>query len=264
MWNWLGVALLSLRVGTAAAPAVVVTAYDFAFKAPDSLAAGVVTLRLVNRGREPHQLVLMRLDDTTSIARAMRSLVDDRSATTGVHAASGIESAEPGASNETAVVLRPGRYIMICALPSNDGRAHVTKGMLHALTVSSGGVSPDTTLPASVATVRLTDYHIALSAPLRPGTRLVRVENDGAYRHHLIVARILHDATLADIDKWDGVSKPAPLESIGGASALDPGYASVTALRVTPGRYLLACILNGGPAHKMHYQLGMETETVVR
>lgn len=264
MWKWLGVALLVFGAGAPPASVVVVTAYDFAFKAPDSLAAGVVTLRLVNRGAEAHQLVLMRLDDTTSVERVMRSLVSDKSGTTGVHAASGIESAAPGRSNETSVVLRPGRYIMVCELPSRDGKAHVTKGMLHALTVSSRGMASDTALPAAAATVRLTDYHIELSAPLRPGTRLVRVENEGKYRHHLIVARILHDATLAEIDKWDGVSKPAPIETIGGAAALDPGYASVAALRVTPGRYILACILSSGPANKMHYQLGMETETVVR
>ena len=264
MWNWLGAALLALGAGAPAAPVVVVTAYDFAFKAPDSLPAGVATLRLVNRGAESHQLVLMRLDDTTSVERAMRALANDESSIPGMHAASGIESAAPGASNETSIVLRAGHYVMICELPSTDHRAHVKKGMLHALTVSSRDAAPDTALPASVATVRLTDYHIELSAPLRPGTRLVRVENDGQYRHHLIVARVLHNATLAEIDEWDGVSKPAPLQTIGGASALDPGYASVTALRVTPGRYILACILNGGPAHKMHYQLGMETETVVR
>jgi hypothetical protein len=136
--------------------------------------------------------------------------------------------------------------------------------MLHALTVTGDRAAADTALPSTVATVRLTDYRIALSAPLTSGTRLIRVENNGLHRHHLIVARILHNATMAEIDKWDGESEPAPLEDIGGAAALDPGYASVIALRMTPGRYLLACALNDSLGSKPHYALGMETEAVVR
>lgn len=264
MWASIVAVLVGMTGAVAPHARLVVTAYDYAFSAPDSVVSGVVTVRLVNRGKLDHQVVLMRLDDTATMQRVMQTLVANKIHTTGVHAVSGVESARPGETNETTIVLLPGRYVLLCDLPGADNFAHVSKGMLHALLVTPSSAGADTVLPPTVATVRLTDYRIALSAPLSPGTRLVRVENDGAQRHHLIVARILHGATLEEIDKWDGKSEPAPLEEIGGASALDPGYASVAAIRVTPGRYLLACVLEGGPASKPHYMLGMETETIVR
>lgn len=264
MWTLLSAIPVALSLGSTPHPALVVTSYEYGFKAPDTVRSGVVTVRLVNRGKEDHQVVFMRLDDTTTMLRAMRTLVENKINTTGVHAVSGVEYARPGETNETTIVLLPGRYIILCELPTKDDKAHVSKGMLHALTVVPSGVASDTTLPPAVATVRLTDYHIALSAPLRPGTRLVRVENHGSHRHHFMVARILHNATLAEIDKWDGKSEPAPIVNIGGAAALDPGYASVTTLRLTPGRYVLACVLQDSTGAKPHYMLGMETETIVR
>lgn len=264
MWTSIAVALLGLTASASTHAPLVVTAYDYAFQAPDSTTSGVVTVRLVNRGKEDHQVVLLRLEDTTTMARVMRTLVADKIHATGVHAVSGVENARPGETNETTLVLSPGRYILLCALPGDDNRSHVSKGMLHALTVTPNRAAADTTLPPSVSTVRLTDYRIALSAPLEAGTRLLRVENDGMHRHHLIVARILHGATLAEIDRWDGQSKPAPIAEIGGAASMDPGYATVTALRLTPGRYLLACVLADGPTSKPHFMLGMETETIVR
>jgi len=264
MWTSLIAALLGLAsAGSPRAP-LVVTAYDFAFRAPDSATSGVVTVRFVNRGKEDHQVVFLRLDDTATLARVTRTLVENKTHTTGVRAVGGVENARPGETNETTIILGPGRYVLLCDLPGADHRAHVQKGMLHTLTVAPSGNAADTTLPPAVATVRLTDYKIALSAPLRPGTRLVRVENDGAHRHHLIVARMVHGATMADVDKWDGESEPAPIVEIGGISALDPGVSGVTALRVTPGHYVLACVMNDGPGTKPHYMLGMETETVVR
>lgn len=264
MWTSFVAVLFGLAAAGSPRAPLVITAYEYAFKAPDSTMSGIVTVRLVNRGKQDHQIVVLHLDDTASMDRVMRTLVADKIHATGVHALGGVENARPGETNETTIVLSPGRYILLCSLPGADNRAHVSKGMLHALTVTPNTAAADPSLPPAAATVRLTDYRIVLSAPLRAGTRLVRVENDGVHRHHLIVARILHGATLAEIDKWDGKSEPAPLAEIGGASALDPGYANVTALRVTPGRYLLACVLADGPTSKPHFMLGMETETIVR
>jgi hypothetical protein len=95
-----------------AAPAqtLVVTAYEYTFKAPDSLPAGVVTVRLVNRGRIGHQASLARLDDSSSLARVMKSLVDYNEHTGGIQWTGGVESAIPGGSGKTILVLRPGRW----------------------------------------------------------------------------------------------------------------------------------------------------------
>src|SRR5439155_21864912 len=53
----------------AAGPNVVtITATDYAFGAPDTIPAGLTTLRLVNQGKELHHASLVRLGDGKTIA----------------------------------------------------------------------------------------------------------------------------------------------------------------------------------------------------
>jgi len=251
--------------GGPAAPALVVTSYEFTFEAPDTTASGVVTVRLVNRGKEGHQLSFALLDDTSTVTRAMRELAENRKRATGVTWVGGVENALPGGTSEATIVLRPGRYVMVCAYEDDSGHAHMSKGMLHALTVVPRAARGDTVLPATAVAARLTDYAITFSAPLTAGRQLVRVQNDGTHRHHLIVARMVGKATVDDVMKWDGKTKPAPVEDIGaGAAILAPGHASVIPLSLAPGRYLFGCILNDSAGAPPHYMLGMQKEVDVR
>jgi plastocyanin len=110
-----------------------VTAYEYAFQAPDSVASGVVTVRLVNRGKEGHQVTFARLDDSSSLSRVMRTLVDDKKRTTGLRWVGGAENALANDSSEAILVLRPGRYVIVCAYDGADGHAHVSHGMIRAL-----------------------------------------------------------------------------------------------------------------------------------
>ena len=124
---------------------VVVTAYEYTFIAPDSTASGIVTIRLVNRGKMAHQATFARLDDSSSLPRVMRSLVSNTSRTRGVQWTGGVERALPGDSSETTVRLVPGRYVVVCGYDAEDGHAHVSKGMIRELVVSAGAPSPTTT-----------------------------------------------------------------------------------------------------------------------
>ena len=248
----------------AAANTLVVTAYEYAFLAPEQVPGGAVTVRLVNRGRSGHQAIFLRLDDSSSLVRVMRSLVADTAHTTGVRGVGGIENANPGDSSETILVLRPGRYVIVCAY-NGDGHAHVSMGMIRPLTVTAEAMNANSRLPVTPVTVRLTDYHIALSGPLHAGRQLVRVENDGSQRHHLSIMRFVGSTSLEELDKWDGKSKPAPIETVsGGTTVLDAGQASVVALELRPGRYLLECVLSNDAKSKPHYMLGMERVVAIK
>jgi len=243
----------------------VVTSFEYGFKAPETIEAGLVTVRLVNHGKSGHQVAFARLDDSSSLVRVMRSLVDDRGLTSGIHWVGGVESALPGDSSETTLALLPGKYVIVCEYDGDNGHSHVSMGMIRPLTVSSGAGNADFDLPTTAATIRLSDYRIELSAPLHAGKQLVRVQNDGVHFHHLILSRLVGNTTLAELDKWDGKSKPAPIEDVnGGAAVLDPGQASVIALDLKPGRYAIGCILSDGPGAKPHYMLGMEKEVTIR
>src|SRR5919205_417196 len=47
-------------------PVIDIMASDYAFDAPDTLPAGLVTVRLMNHGQEPHHAQLLRLNDGVS------------------------------------------------------------------------------------------------------------------------------------------------------------------------------------------------------
>ena len=49
-----------------ASPLVRLVAHDYAFEAPARAAAGMVRIRLVNRGQHWHHALLVRLDGTTA------------------------------------------------------------------------------------------------------------------------------------------------------------------------------------------------------
>ena len=168
-----------------AAPArtLVVTAYEYSFQAPDSVPAGIVTVRLVDRGRKGHQLAMARLDDTSSLDRVMRSLIADKARTGGLRWVGGVESAIPGQSAETILPLTSGRYVIICAYDGDNGLAHMSLGMIRPLIVTPGTPVTAQSLPSTPTTIELSDYHIDISEPLHSGTQLVRVVNAGKQRH---------------------------------------------------------------------------------
>jgi uncharacterized cupredoxin-like copper-binding protein len=244
---------------------LVINAYEYSFTAPDSIAAGVTTVRLVDHGKISHQASLARLDDTSSLARVMKSLVDDKAHTGGIRWIGGVESAIAGEAGETILALEPGRYVLVCAFGGDNGIAHMSMGMIRPLTVTRGANGTDMKLPTAPVTIRLSDYQIDMAGNLRGGRQLVRVENAGPHRHHLNLTRFRGNATVADAMKWDGKSEPAPLEDTsGGAAVLEPGQSSVIVLDLKPGRYALACVLSDDSKSKPHYLLGMHKELTVR
>lgn len=250
---------------SSSARTMVVTSYEYTFQAPDSIASGVVTVRLVNRGKDGHQVSFALLDDSTSIVRAMRDLAENKKRATGVTWVGGVENALAGGASEATMMLPAGRYVIVCAYEDSTGHAHMSYGMLRALTVTPASSAGDTVLPVATVTAKLTDYAITFSKPLVKGRQLVRVQNDGAHRHHLLVARMVGNATVDDVMKWDGASKPAPVEDIGqGAAVLAPGRASVIPLTLAPGRYLFGCIMNDSSGAPPHYMLGMQKEVAIK
>ncbi|MEO8880346.1 MAG: hypothetical protein ABI446_08085 [Gemmatimonadaceae bacterium] len=244
---------------------LIVAAYEYTFIAPDSVTSGIVTIRLVNRGKEEHQVTFARLDDSSSLPRVMRSLVADVDHVAGFKWAGGVERALPGDSSETTVLLEPGRYVIVCAYSAEDGHAHVSKGMIRELVVSAGASATKLALPAAPVTIKLTDYRITISGALRSGQQMVRVENHGKNFHQLTLSRFVGNGTMEELDKWDGKSKPTPIEGVGGgAAAMGAGQVSLISIALRPGRYVLDCGLRDTAGAKPHFMLGMEREIKVK
>src|SRR5881392_3749457 len=124
----------------AAAPNVVtLTATDYAFAVPDTIPAGLTTLRLVNQGKELHHASLVRLGDGKTIADFRAGLDAAMKNHTPpppwIAFAGGPNAVTVGDTAWATQALEPGSYVLVCWIPSADGAPHIMKGMLRPIAV---------------------------------------------------------------------------------------------------------------------------------
>lgn len=109
---------------------VAVTLKDFAVVAtPASLAAGKVTFAVQNAGVSPHEFVVVKSDlAPDSLPQVNQKTVDEKQ----VQVVGKIDPFDGGSKRELAVDLQPGRYVLLCNVPS-----HYISGMYTAFTVTA-------------------------------------------------------------------------------------------------------------------------------
>jgi hypothetical protein len=114
---------------------VEVTATDYAFELPESVAAGATALVLRNDGEEAHFMIVERiLQGTLEEALAFEGDADEAGLTEFV-GVSGL-AAPGGEDTEVAnVELEAGNYALLCFVPAADGTPHAYMGMAQAFTV---------------------------------------------------------------------------------------------------------------------------------
>jgi uncharacterized cupredoxin-like copper-binding protein len=107
---------------------VTVTERDFAIKAPPSVRAGQIRLRLRNEGPDTHELIVARVRRERLPLRADGLTVDEE-ALEPLHPVT-IEGLERGGNEEVRVKLVPGRYVLFCNMAG-----HYLSGMHATLVV---------------------------------------------------------------------------------------------------------------------------------
>lgn len=117
-------------------------AVEFAFQGiPETVAAGVVSFELTNKGAFDHVLELYRLKEDTTSARELLS----RGAPTREDLARftdlGSAFAREGDAGYLIRDLKPGRYVAACLIPlaATPPATHASRGMLTEFTVTSPG-----------------------------------------------------------------------------------------------------------------------------
>src|SRR2546430_14263973 len=108
---------------------VTITATDYAFSGPDTIPAGLATLRLVNAGKEPHQAGLVRVDSGKSSAAVEAAMKASGPPPAWVAFVGGPDVVLPGDTANSTQPLTAGRYFLVCFFPSPDGKLHLEKGM---------------------------------------------------------------------------------------------------------------------------------------
>ncbi len=239
----------------AAPPTVHVTATDYAFQAPDTLPAGLTSFHLMNEGKEPHHLVMMKLAEGQTAAD-LAKLDPKAPVPANLVLLGGPNPAGPSGAAEATINLKPGRYAMYCMIPAPDGQPHLMKGMVRELVV----IPAQTTVaePAADDTLKLTDYSFEFSKPLSGGHHVLRVEDAGAQPHEFVIVKLEPGKTVAQFVQWtEKMQGPPPGSFLGGVSPMSAGEASFITLDLSPGEYGLICFFPDSKDMKPHFMHGM-------
>jgi len=251
---------------TKAARIVTIIARDYAFEAPDTVAAGRTQVRLINKGGEMHHAYLIRLNGGKNLNDLMTAFKAGGPPPAWAHDVGGPNaSAVPGPS--TAVVdLEAGTYALICVIPSNDGTPHVMKGMSRTITVvNSAKSSPTVKVATPDVTVDLADYNFALSRPLTRGQHVIRVRNTAEQSHEMFIAKLAPGKKPEEVLAWiESPKGPPPLTPLGGTVGLARGAYNDISLDLTAGNYALFCFIPDAKDGKPHVAHGMIKPFTVR
>jgi len=240
-----GIVRVTIRTGTVSAP--------------DSLPMGWTRLQMVADGPN-HAPALFRLPAGTTKAQlaAFLSNLDTAAATpTGALAMGGRIAADSG---EVVVELAPGRYVFTCLTKNDDGHRHGIAGESRLLTVTRTH-APKASRPRARVSMRMTDFAYVGADRWAAGSYLVRVENVGRQDHQFRVARLPAGITFDSVVRSDDPRRLLiPVTGIGRMGR------SVTYLPVhlTPGSYVLFCLVHDPATGRTHDKLGMYRLVEVR
>lgn len=107
---------------------------DFSFTMP-ALSAGETTLRVINDGPQPHELVLFKLNPGKTVEDWLAA-GDDPDAPPLAVEAGGFQAIKAGGEGWAKLNLTSGNYVAVCFIPdSASGKAHIELGMLAPFTV---------------------------------------------------------------------------------------------------------------------------------
>lgn len=258
-------ALSGLPVSVGAA-VMTFMAEDYAFTGPEQLESGWHTMRLLNRGRDVHQMQVLALPSGKTIIDVEQALASrSPSLPNWLRRHGGVNSVASGDEASVGILLEPGDYLLLCGIPDVAGRPHAMRGMVRALRVVEGASSGEPA-PRADATLRLNDFAFTLNGPLRAGARTVHLVNDGRQAHEVVMIRLAEGASAQDfIERYrpGGLPNSAGREA-GGVTGIDPGRQAYMHLQLEPGRYGLLCFLADPVTGAPHFSRGMFMDIEVK
>ncbi len=234
---------------------------DYSFEAPDTITAGMVSLRLLNKGPEPHHIQLMRLKDGKTFAdfaTGMKNMKPDSPLPPWVEMVGG-PNAPSDTTNGQSVTqdLAAGSYVLMCAIPSPDHIPHFAKGMIRPLTVTPA-TGPAATVPTADIRVTMSDYAWDVQPAISAGKHVVRLENAAEQPHEMLIVKLAPGKTAMEFAGWvESMQGPPPAMLMGGTTAMAKGGVAYVPIDLAPGEYALICFIPDAKDGKPHVAHGM-------
>ncbi len=243
------------------------TARDFSYDAPDTITAGMVTLRLVNEGPDLHHVQLLMLGDGKTVADLTEGLAHMKSTDPlppWVKDVAGPNTPVPGGEFSITSRLEPGNYAIICFIPGADQIPHAMKGMVRGLTVLPA-TGPEAPAPTADITVTLKDYAWEITPEISAGPHVLRLENAAEQAHEMIFAELAPGRTAGELAAWiENQQGPPPGKPMGGVTGMSKGDVAYVPVDLTPGEYAILCFLPDARDGKPHVAHGMMTQITVK
>ncbi len=227
---------------------ITITAIDYSYVMPTSFAlrAGMVDLKLLNNGTQPHQAQLARLKPGVTAAQVVNELIDQRQE---AHAfalltfVGGPDTIAPGDGQEAILDLSAGNYALLCLVTGADGLPHIDKGMLHFLSVSPAQETQPA--PQAAGDLLIRDHSYILPTVLtRSTSATIKVENQGTEPHEVNIVRLANGKDTQDVQAFfRNPSGPPPFTEAGGMATLAPGTSGWITVHLEQGRYLAFSIV---------------------
>jgi hypothetical protein len=240
-------------------------ATDYGFEGPDQLPAGQTVVRLLNHGRQPHHIQLVKLTDGMSADQLSEELQAPLfqlpSWAKHMEGPNGVGS---GGRSEATLYLEPGAYVLICTIPTKGRTPHVLLGMHKVLQVVEHEAGPRSFVANYHLSLR--DFEVAVIEPMTAGLHSFYVKNRGMQVHQVSLVRL--DAGVSD-DHVTSALAPAsgipswPWQLVGGMTGLEPGGEGLFTATLAPGRYALMCLFPNPNTPQSHASKGMVTTFVV-
>ena len=251
--------------GRATPPVITIQAADFSLRAPATIPAGFVTLRIVNSGKELHHASLFKLASGKSLTDLDAALKNQGPLPAWVTEVGGPNAAPPGGDASITLNLGVGTYAMLCGIPSPDGVPHFAKGMQASFTVVPAKVGTPIAAPVPDVVVTLKDYDFVFSKPLTAGTRTIKMVNEASQGHEMVLAQLAPDKTAQDFVAWaEKMQGPPPITRImSGTAPLGHSRVAYVVNDITPGNYVLICFVADAKDGKPHFVHGMLKELTV-
>lgn len=108
---------------------------DFSFVLPTAISAGEQLWQVVNKGHEPHEIMVMQLAADKTVRDAL-AFLHAPAGTAPFTNIGGFQALTPGQTGWLKLDLAPGNYVAICYIPgSATGQLHFDMGMVQPFTV---------------------------------------------------------------------------------------------------------------------------------
>ena len=255
---------LAARWAGGAPERILLTAGPTGLSGPAAAGSGYVRLGLHNTSDSMLAYELVRLGEGVDEADGMRAVRVMSRLESGDSSAArarvggfygGPVYVGPGETKWVGTTLPPGRYVAYAAVIAPQGPPVLHDGFLAGLELRAARSAAAEPAPAHLLT--MLDFRFEAPRTVRAGRALWRVENRGQASHLAFFAKLRPGKTFDDLKAGFAAGRGGPPDAIDpavgirGVHALTRGLFNDVELDLTPGMWVIGCIIDG------HHVLGM-------